>query len=342
MPTEKICEECENHHNVKKHHGHILCEECRSLDKYVWICKSKALKEYMLIEDDLENLEWIEVKNSNAMKLYNLLKIKECACTKYCTTLEDLNTKLNELKLSKPVEKHSLVNVEKRRKGFIKAVQKASLEEIEPDNYTQDVNNYLEYGRGTLKKIIEPYIRVKQLVEAIGDAKYRELANDQTIIEWIYDDKQNLEEIQEYIASKDHRSERRRALKNELKQHGLVIRGDSAYCSEFIDFNYRTLKEVVDMMKEMDWFFKCTDYPAIMKRKRRREKREWKKCFAQNYTPDPDPDSDQDYDMSLSDSGKKKAIYQWVKKGKLGIQPPEHMNHMIINAEKRIQEEPIE
>ena len=54
------------------------------------------------------------------------------------------------------------------------------------------------------------------------------------------------------------------ALKKALKERGLTLRSDSRLCSEYIESGEIELEEVVEIMAEMDWLFKNTDYKNIM------------------------------------------------------------------------------
>jgi hypothetical protein len=54
--------------------------------------------------------------------------------------------------------------------------------------------------------------------------------------------------------------QRKQILQNHLNVHGLSIRDDSVLCKKFIEDGSGYLYYVVDMMREMDWFFSETFY----------------------------------------------------------------------------------
>jgi len=87
----KICHECfKKNGTKKKFFNKVLCDECNSLDKYKLVCKSTALKEYYLTDDDLDDLKYVEVKNphyrsSSNMMLFSLVDIVNKFYYKYDT-----------------------------------------------------------------------------------------------------------------------------------------------------------------------------------------------------------------------------------------------------------------
>ncbi|KAG0184248.1 hypothetical protein DFQ28_011519 [Apophysomyces sp. BC1034] len=54
--------------------------------------------------------------------------------------------------------------------------------------------------------------------------------------------------------------ERRQKLTDALKEQGLSLRADSALCTKYINTGVGSLKDIVTVMKEMDWYFRCTTY----------------------------------------------------------------------------------
>ncbi|KAI9026221.1 hypothetical protein DFJ74DRAFT_704713 [Hyaloraphidium curvatum] len=60
------------------------------------------------------------------------------------------------------------------------------------------------------------------------------------------------------------RKSRKEELEAELAKHGLQVRGDSRLCEDYIKGGKgRGLREVVDAMVEMDWYFKHTNYETL-------------------------------------------------------------------------------
>lgn len=60
------------------------------------------------------------------------------------------------------------------------------------------------------------------------------------------------------------RDKRRRELESALIRQGLTLRPDSRYCEGYIAGKPdQTLKQTVDMMVEMDWYYRHTRYKQI-------------------------------------------------------------------------------
>ncbi|CAO3664728.1 unnamed protein product [Umbelopsis vinacea] len=52
-------------------------------------------------------------------------------------------------------------------------------------------------------------------------------------------------------------------LTERLEQAGLTLREDSRLCQQYIDNGHRDVDEIVTTMKEMAWYFRCTDYESL-------------------------------------------------------------------------------
>lgn len=57
--------------------------------------------------------------------------------------------------------------------------------------------------------------------------------------------------------------DRRNELSNALNNVGLILRNDSVLCNNYIENNENTIQEIVEIMLEMDWFFKYTKYSTL-------------------------------------------------------------------------------
>ncbi|KAI8929052.1 hypothetical protein BC831DRAFT_445238 [Entophlyctis helioformis] len=68
------------------------------------------------------------------------------------------------------------------------------------------------------------------------------------------------------------RDARRAALSAVLASHGMRLRSDSELCRKHIDSGVPSQLEVVNMMREMEWFIKQTDYTRIRESMYRRNK----------------------------------------------------------------------
>lgn len=69
---------------------------------------------------------------------------------------------------------------------------------------------------------------------------------------------------QKYIEEKHQREieERKNILIDKLAAHGLQLRDDSVLCNSYIDRGRGDLNKIVKTMKEMDWYYKNTDYSS--------------------------------------------------------------------------------
>jgi len=59
------------------------------------------------------------------------------------------------------------------------------------------------------------------------------------------------------------KSQRREELKNALAVHGLELRNDSVVCAEYIQQGTGELESIVKLMRQMNFFYKHTNYPVI-------------------------------------------------------------------------------
>ncbi|PKK79837.1 hypothetical protein RhiirC2_704719 [Rhizophagus irregularis] len=58
-------------------------------------------------------------------------------------------------------------------------------------------------------------------------------------------------------------NDRRNLLTSKLKEHGLSLRSDSRLCNSFIEHGIGDPDRIVQIMTEMNWFFKYTDYDNL-------------------------------------------------------------------------------
>lgn len=64
---------------------------------------------------------------------------------------------------------------------------------------------------------------------------------------------------------------RENELRRRLQEYNLPLRADSRLCDEYIEKGAHDIDEVVDMMREMDFFFRFTNYRDIYRELRRQE-----------------------------------------------------------------------
>lgn len=130
----RICIEC-NICNGKRisHLDVILCDICSNLDKYKLITKTIAKNDYFLNEDDLENLQYFNVRCSYKIaKLYKKMDIMIKASIKHNLILDNLADGLNEIKKIKDAKSVA-------RKEKMQSTKQAKL-----DKRKTDLTNALE------------------------------------------------------------------------------------------------------------------------------------------------------------------------------------------------------
>jgi len=98
----------------------------------------------------------------------------------------------------------------------------------------------------------------------------------------------------------------------------------------------------------MNWFFTCTNYSNYSKeydgKKRQNNNYNRKYYYDQDYSEDEDKDannyqeSKNEYNKIKSEYSKKKALMNWIKNGKNGIQPPKTLNFLIKELENNKKE----
>jgi hypothetical protein len=99
---------------------------------------------------------------------------------------------------------------------------------------------------------------------------------------------------------------RRQELTSKLAAAGLTLRSDSRLCQHYISSATGDADSIVDTMKEMDWFFRCTNYATS------------RKFYYSNADSDYDTDDDDnDYNGGGEfhvDSERDLALQNWLKK----------------------------
>lgn len=108
---------------------------------------------------------------------------------------------------------------------------------------------------------------------------------------------------------KEEKRKRMQTRKNELEARleevGLTLRADSKICQSYLDHSCMHIDKIVSIMKEQDWYFRCTQYP---------------KCRSENYPSGlrhpywrwyngGDPCTDYSGQHAV---GKNRALNQWV------------------------------
>ena len=123
-------------------------------------------------------------------------------------------------------------------------------------------------------------------------------------------DESNIKHLDKHIKLQTivERLKRQQELTKALQEKGLQLRTDSTLCNSYINDNIGSINNIVDIMHEMDWLFKNTNYKKIMQEEIEKEIREIK-----NYGGYYDID---DVRHDASSIAKYRAIKEWKNKHK--------------------------
>jgi hypothetical protein len=200
-----ICEDCKLHEGRKtRTEKIILCDDCVKKDEHTFITKTRALGEYFLNENDIEDVECIEIKNphyrSQSMYLYKVSDIKDVFIKKYKQNDDDIfDELLSDLKYQKKVKKEKLEKlkedkIEKAHKNPQKLISKKKLTKIEREILLEDKMKEKKlkirgdsklcqgYIDGSIKidvdDVVERMCQVKYFYEYCDKEKYFDLARE--------------------------------------------------------------------------------------------------------------------------------------------------------------------
>jgi hypothetical protein len=183
----------------------------------------------------------------------------------------------------------------------------------------------------TVDKIEERHYKEQVIVELITDYQldHDKVMDDYIVKYYLDQDDYQFNSVHRGLNIEDYVI-RRYSLVKALSKYGLELRHDSKMCQQFID-GYHSLAEVVDMMREMDWLFKHTDYSKYQ------DKLMSDARFNPDYNNHKDEiDSDDDnfsgYRLSpldyqhFSNEAKNQALTKWINDGKPEPHPPQTQN----------------
>ena len=153
----------------------VVCKDCMSLDKYTLIVKTKAKKEYILKDNDLENLDeyyGTAAFGSGDATYYTKEQLIQKACEVHNTTQDILSNVLLDILEQKQIKKENKKNngIQKklsvqntRTNRLIKALGEAGLElrgdSVLCKKYIQSDTEY------TLEECVERMCQMKYLFE---------------------------------------------------------------------------------------------------------------------------------------------------------------------------------
>ena len=311
----KICIEC--YYELAKG----VCETCRNrkrnsvsddikqlrISENDEIIQTTALKEFFLDKEDLQEIDCKHVKssgNSYYIHLYQQDDIIKVALNKY----GGLEGFLNEKK-----RRENKKIIRESRKEKRESDRMNELKEIEKKYNISMSNYYIDYCTGRLSKtqitsIIATLIEKKRRRDEISI--YQDFTNEER--EKYVNSTMTLENFRnKLIEQKNRKTE----LIEKLAEKGLQLRDDSKLCKSYIKRGEGDLQYIVDVMEEMDWFYKNTKYAKFYKEAKDREYENWRsyRGWGESF----------EYDTTeISEIAKKMAISDYLGGSALPPLPP--------------------
>jgi hypothetical protein len=174
--SNKKCDGCNIKGVYNKYFEKYLCKECKTTNNnYILVTKTNAKKDFLLTEDDLDNIDIFEGKTTSTYgpaTYYIKSNLITFACNKYDVDQQCLNNKLNEIITNKNNNKEEkrknreIKNEElkiKRKNKLILNLKKVGLK------FRNDSILYKKYISGdkefSLEYIISRMLQMKYLYE---------------------------------------------------------------------------------------------------------------------------------------------------------------------------------
>ena len=299
----KICVEC--YYELAKG----ICETCRNrkrnavsdeikqlrISENDEIIQTTALKEFFLDKEDLQIIPCNRVKsggNSYYVHLYQQDDVIKVALNKY-GGLEGF--------FSEKKRRENKKNIQKERKEKRESDRMNELRAMEQKYNISMSNYYVDYCAGKISKseiasIIGDLIEKKRRRDEISH--YRDFTNEER--EKYVNSTMTLENFRNgLIEQKNRRTE----LVKKLEEKGLQLRDDSKLCKQYIKRGEGNLQHIVDVMEEMDWFYKNTKYSKFYKEAKDKEYQDWRsyRGWGEFFEYDPTEISEIAKKMAISD-----------------------------------------
>jgi hypothetical protein len=274
------------------------------------IIQTTALKEFFLDKEDLQEIDCNRVKSSGKsyyIHLYQQDDVIKVALNKY----GGLEGFLNEKR-----RRENKKNIREERKEKRESDRMNELREIEKKYNISMSDYYVDYCSGKLSKnqiasIIANLVEKKRRREEISN--YSDFTNEER--EKYENSTMTLENFRNGLIGQKNR---RTALVKKLEEKGLQLRGDSKLCKQYIKRGEGDLQYIVDVMEEMDWFYKNTKYAKFYKEAKDREYEDWRsyRGWGESFEYDP---------TEISEIAKKMAISDYLGGSALPPLPPHAM-----------------
>lgn len=142
---------------------------------------------------------------------------------------------------------------------------------IPPDGQDEVINwkvskAFLKNGAGGVRKmrnILAAYKPLKEAIDAIvATASLHPTSPLEYLVDYVDAPEATLERIRAHIANEINKVKHKNELEAALANYGLALRSDSSVCAKYIREG-GDLDTTVKLMRQMDYFFRKTDYPAV-------------------------------------------------------------------------------
>lgn len=333
--------------------------ECVNFEKGTDLCSTtRAKKEFKLDEDDLFSLPWKNVYVRKARSHFPFYKTSDVILTMYKKYGKYKSKDIKERKGKREIRKQTLQD---ERKNYIDTqIGKQSkhrenlppsftylFDDLECDILrTRIVKSFLTNGK--YKRFIKWYIDTS-FENLVILSKHLPLSyvSKYTIRDTIDSDEEE-SIVYDVIADVQDEINRKEKLIAELNKYGLSLRSDSTVCNDYLMGKRNDLAEVVEIMREMHFYYEYTKYSDIIgteynKIFKRIEKNRERNRFYGEYD-----EYDDDYEEidrgEISSNCKVKAINEFCKRKKNDhvIEIPKNVLEMLgshwINSHTDFQE----
>ncbi|KAJ3043176.1 hypothetical protein HK097_001809 [Rhizophlyctis rosea] len=114
-------------------------------------------------------------------------------------------------------------------------------------------------GHGDIDQIVQT-IRERKDRQASVDQQFPELATAIAVRNWVFSGNGDIAQIVQTLRGRDNR---RTDSKDKLAGFGLSLREDVRMCDAFIRNDIGSVDEIVVCMRQMEWFFRCTEFTFL-------------------------------------------------------------------------------
>jgi hypothetical protein len=227
------------------------CEDCTS-QRFIYTTDAK--RQYRMTPGELAKLDCIVTYHKTyhtELRQYTLHIVKSYSYLKHKG-------------LPPPYTHHTDSQIRKRRQNQLDEMLSTSIpleDQVTLRNW-EVCKTFIKSGnRGVrdMRRILSAY---KPLKEALRPLNASHIEPLQFLVSYADNPLATMQGIQERLAS-DHRREE---LQKALAIHSLKLRNDSNVCAKYIQDGVGDLESIVKLMRQMDYFYKQSNYPKIYRR----------------------------------------------------------------------------